>query len=103
MGLGPNASHFLIPAQCFAGWGAFHRRLPTGGAAKGIPLNEVTLPALFFTPETVPASVCATDKDVIFPVSIINEYKKNGVANNSTPRDILVSFSMLRKMFNVSV
>ena len=31
-----------MPDQWSAGWGAFHRRSPTGEAAKGTPLKEVT-------------------------------------------------------------
>src|SRR5580693_5086629 len=39
MGLGPKLSHLRTPPQGFTGCGSFHLRSPTGGAAKGIPLN----------------------------------------------------------------
>src|SRR5690606_36011975 len=37
--------------------GGFHRRSPTGGAAKGIPLNTVTPSTLLDTPCTRPCCV----------------------------------------------
>jgi hypothetical protein len=92
MGLGPKASHFFTPVQRFAGCGAFHRRLPTGGAANGIPLKAVISPELFLTPDTNPASVRANAREVIFPVLIMNEYKKKGTASNTIPNASLLCF-----------
>jgi hypothetical protein len=54
---GPNWSAIRTPCHGTAGWGGFQRRLPTGGAAYGIPRNDQT-PQLQNTgmPTTVPPS-----------------------------------------------
>jgi hypothetical protein len=59
IGLAENLSHFRTPAQFFAGWGAFQRKSPTGGAANGIPLKMLISPLLY--PETTPFSVLISD------------------------------------------
>src|SRR4051812_42427307 len=38
IGAGANLSAIRTPSHFAAGWGAFHLRSPTGGAAKGMPL-----------------------------------------------------------------
>src|SRR5208283_571525 len=38
------------------GWGAFQRKAPTGGAAKGMPLKRCTFESLLKVPSTSPAS-----------------------------------------------
>ena len=38
----PNCSAFRTPSHLAAGCGSFHRSGPTGGAAKGMPLNTRT-------------------------------------------------------------
>jgi hypothetical protein len=55
IGLAENSWHFRTPVQFFTGCGAFQRKSPTGGAAKGIPLNMLISPLLY--PETSPFSV----------------------------------------------
>src|SRR5207342_931172 len=92
IGLGPKESHFLTPFQWATGCGAFQRRSPTGGAAKGIPLKAVTSPELLFTPDTIPASVLATINEVDWPVLSINEYKNHGALNIKNKRLSLVCF-----------
>src|ERR1700676_1725773 len=62
MGLGPKLSHLRTPIQGFTGCGSFHLRSPTGGAAKGIPLNANTSPLALITPDIWPASVFITSK-----------------------------------------
>ncbi len=47
----PKCVAWRTPAQGFTGWGAFQRRGPTGGAAKGMPLNIES------PPETSPATI----------------------------------------------
>src|SRR5215468_4947103 len=49
---GPNFDPSLTPFQGLTGCGAFHRNSPTGGAANGIPLYDVT--PLAVTPDTRP-------------------------------------------------
>src|SRR5690242_12484532 len=62
----PNLSAARTPVHLSAGCGAFHRRSPTGGAAKGTSLNIRTLPSALIVPcsfpvETVTWSVAALD------------------------------------------
>ena len=38
----PKASALRTPSHLAAGWGAFHRLSPSGGAANGMPLNTRT-------------------------------------------------------------
>src|SRR6185295_484057 len=65
MGLGPKLSHLRTPSQGFTGCGSFHLRSPTGGAAKGIPLNAYTSPEALITPDTRPASVFITSRPFV--------------------------------------
>src|ERR1022692_3837883 len=51
---GPNFTALRTPFQAGTGWGAFQRNGPTGGAAKGMPLNAVT--PLLAAPFTRPVS-----------------------------------------------
>ncbi len=37
----PNSAAWRTPVHGAAGWGGLHRRSPTGGAAKGMPLKDV--------------------------------------------------------------
>src|SRR3984957_598981 len=55
---GPNFVASRTPLQCCAGCGSRQRSLPTGGAAKGIPLKLTTPPAS--TPRTCPLSIRTT-------------------------------------------
>jgi hypothetical protein len=56
MGEALKAMQDFIPDQGITGCGSFHRRLPTGGAAKGIPLKMCTSPELLVVPEMMPPS-----------------------------------------------
>src|SRR5690348_3333110 len=56
----PKWSAFSAPRHGAAGWGAFQRNGPTGGAAKGMPLNMVTDPSEEATPATLPPWVLTT-------------------------------------------
>src|SRR5687767_8188554 len=57
-----NAVACFTPDQDLTGCGAFHRRSPTGGAAKGMPLNVetsfATVPATR-PPVTFASAICA--------------------------------------------
>src|SRR5580700_4324143 len=52
----PNASAFRTPFHRSGGCGSFHRKLPTGGAANGMPLKART-PDSSLTPDTSPSLV----------------------------------------------
>src|ERR1035437_10663432 len=54
MQLGEKWSALRPPCQDATGWGARQRRCPTGGAAKGMPLNATMDASLPGTPETCP-------------------------------------------------
>ncbi len=56
MGLAPNASHFFIPFHGVTDCGSFQRKLPTGGAANGMPLKTCTSPPVFTVPAIRPPS-----------------------------------------------
>src|ERR1700740_1900899 len=58
----PNCVAFFTPVHFAAGDGAFQRRLPTGGAAYGMPRKVFTLPSSL--PSTVPKRVftCGADE-----------------------------------------
>jgi hypothetical protein len=43
---GPKLRASLVPLHFFIGLGLRHLRLPTGGAAKGMPLKLTTVPDL---------------------------------------------------------
>jgi hypothetical protein len=58
MQAGPKATVLRTPCHGCTGCGAFHLRSPTGGAAKGTPLN--TPMPLTASPWTVPAVVLAS-------------------------------------------
>src|SRR5579883_3123382 len=55
--LAPNRSARRTPDQRAAGFGARQRKSPTGGAAKGIPLNATTAGSLPVIPRRGPVSV----------------------------------------------
>ena len=57
MEIGANRLASRTPAQLPQGCGAFHRFLPTGGAAKGIPLKDVIRGSAASMPRTQPFSV----------------------------------------------
>jgi hypothetical protein len=54
----PKSAAWRTPVHGAAGWGGRHRRSPTGGAAKGIPLKEATPSAT--TPCNWPVSTFTT-------------------------------------------
>src|SRR5574344_1889023 len=56
LGLGPKSLACLTPSHFSTGWGAFHLRFPTGGAANGTPLNTLTPEQSM--PSSVPLAVC---------------------------------------------
>src|SRR5574344_1484260 len=56
MGLGPKSFACRTPSHFSTGWGAFHLRFPTGGAANGTPLNTLTPEQSM--PSSVPLAVC---------------------------------------------
>lgn len=53
---GPKRVAARTPFQGTTGWGGFQRRLPTGGAAKGMP-RKARMPLRSATPSTVPLAV----------------------------------------------
>ena len=55
MGLALNEVQVFTSFQAITGCGAFHLKAPTGGAAKGIPLNTSILLSIY--PETFPDDV----------------------------------------------
>lgn len=57
MARGPNLSAWRMPSQFWTGCGGFHRNSPTGGAAKGMPLNARTPGFDSTTPCTTPLAV----------------------------------------------
>jgi hypothetical protein len=75
MGLGPKESHLRTPDHGATGWGDLHRKLPTGGAAKGIPLKMCISPSLFIVPDIRPVS--------IFTVSIFAANLNDANATNN--------------------
>ena len=58
--IGPNSKQSRMPSQFSAGCGARQRFFPTGGAAKGIPLNTLMRVLLPGRPRTRPFSVFTT-------------------------------------------
>src|SRR5512138_611828 len=60
---GPNRLVSFTPAQASTGCGTRQRRLPTGGAAYGMPFQLITLPAA--TPPTDPPSTIAMSGSVV--------------------------------------
>src|SRR5574344_1875285 len=56
MGFGPKSFAGLTPSHFSTGCGAFHLRLPTGGAANGTPLNTFTPEQSM--PSRIPFTVC---------------------------------------------
>ena len=59
MQLAPYSAAWRTPVHGAAGWGGRHRRSPTGGAAKGMPLKETTPSST--TPCTSPLSTRTSD------------------------------------------
>src|SRR5262249_27793009 len=55
--LGPNSSAFRTPVQLVTGCGGRQRSGPTGGAAKGIPLNTRISEPAFDVPSIKPVSI----------------------------------------------
>jgi hypothetical protein len=53
-------SAFFTPSQGTTGCGSFQRRVPTGGAAKGIPLYAIIPFVGVCTPITLPPSMVNT-------------------------------------------
>ena len=58
---GANCFAAFTPCHGSTGCGAFHLRSPTGGAANGMPLNDI-MPEVSFIPSTIPALVCTYSK-----------------------------------------
>ena len=56
MGLAPNAVQIFKSFHAVTGCGAFHLKAPTGGSAKGIPLNTSIVFSIY--PATFPDLVC---------------------------------------------
>src|ERR1041384_4483473 len=54
---GPNCVACRTPVQFFGGFGGAHRKSPTGGSAKGIPLNARTPLVWVAEPSRVPLAV----------------------------------------------
>src|SRR6185503_8725327 len=55
--VGLNSVAIFTPAHLAGGCATFHRSSPTGGAAKGMPLNMRTLASVLDVPATDPESV----------------------------------------------
>jgi hypothetical protein len=55
--VGLNSVAIFTPSHVAGGCAAFHRKSPTGGAAKGMPLNIRTLASLLDAPATDPEPV----------------------------------------------
>ena len=79
----PNSAAWRTPVQRATGWGGRHRRSPTGGAAKGMPLKEATPSAT--TPRSSPPSTrtrggaceCATVPTPIAAASAASEQTRS--------------------------
>ena len=56
---GPNFFAARTPSQFATDCGGFQRKSPTGGAAKGTPLNARTFVAPLYVPSTTPLAVTA--------------------------------------------
>src|SRR5215467_10392836 len=65
---GPNSAALRTPFHGATGFGAFHRKAPTGGAANGIPRKTRTPGEAVATPSTTPLSVF-TRSSPITPVA----------------------------------
>ena len=73
IGFGPYSLAWRTPCHFSTGCGAFQRRLPTGGAAKGMPLNVFTPDS--FMPSSVPSATftlvgCCANNTPVSNVSI---------------------------------
>jgi hypothetical protein len=55
--VGLNSVAIFTPSHLTGGCAVFHRKSPTGGAAKGMPLNMYTLASVLDVPATDPESV----------------------------------------------
>src|ERR1700683_5209932 len=55
--VGLNSVAIFTPSHLAGGCATFHRKSPTGGAAKGMPLNMRTLPSLSDVPANCTESV----------------------------------------------
>src|SRR5579863_772459 len=55
--VGLNSVAIFTPSHLAGGCATFHRKSPTGGAAKGMPLNIRTLASVLDVPATDPESV----------------------------------------------
>ena len=77
IGFGPKSMAERTPAHSTAGCGAFHRSLPTGGCAYGMPLN-------IFTPERSTPSSTPSFTFTLGPLAAevsvaVNAKKKNKI------------------------
>src|SRR5690348_3540716 len=61
MQLAPNRLASRTPFQPVAATGGFHRKLPTGGSAYGIPLNDRT-PCASTRPTSIPCAMVTTGR-----------------------------------------
>ena len=80
IGLGPNLLASLVPSQGTTGWGAFHLRSPTGGAAKGIPLNTSMSSAT--VPRIMPPSTFIRAVGEIRPLQAARKATDRNANNN---------------------
>ena len=77
MALAENVLQSFTPFQLLTDCGAFQRKSPTGGAAKGIPLNETTSDFESFMPEINPLSIrSVSDKLFALALEFIPKHKK---------------------------
>src|ERR1700733_13060712 len=60
--VGLNSVAVFTPSHLTGGCASFHRKSPTGGAAKGMPLNMRTLASWLGVPATDPESVLTGSK-----------------------------------------
>ena len=79
----PYAFAARTPVHGATGWGARHRRLPTGGAANGMPLNAIT--RSLATPSTSPLSIF-TRSPAAAPMPCRLQRDQNGGTQNEDGR-----------------
>src|ERR1017187_10813019 len=66
----PYSEALRTPVQDGGGCGAFQRNGPTGGAAKGMPLNVRTLPSALITPSSTPLAVRSCSKRICWATRV---------------------------------
>src|SRR5947207_12182143 len=90
MHAGPYFEASLTPVHTLTGCGAFHRSVPSGGAANGMPLKMRTPSAdvpLICPPSTLIVSDAADVKSDAAPTKAVTEINRFMPASLSPPDD----------------